>query len=196
MIIGISGKRGSGKDMLAKYLVPYGFEVRSFAQTLKSEVRELFKLTKEHTDGELKESHTCYIKSIWPEDAGPEDTCVVKLWTPREIMIAYGQFFRQFDKDWWIKRTLLSIDQNSRIVVPDVRFKNEADYIKRMGGVLIRLERKLELNIYKTQLHDVSETELDKYENFDFVLDANHNIYPTDLQNFAVTIVRNIGVIS
>ncbi len=72
-------------------------------------------------------------------------------WTPRDIMIQYGQFFRRFDKDYWVKKTFDKIQQirtfqnygaDVRISISDVRFRNEADYIKQQGGLLVRLTKR------------------------------------------------------
>jgi hypothetical protein len=204
ILIGISGKKGVGKDLLASILAKkYGFVNFPFAEELKSAVRRDFNLTKEHTDGELKEGNTQYIKNILPPDAGPEDTVLATMWTPREIMIKYGQFFRQFDPNWWVNKTFDKINaipcfisNNSllRITISDVRFKNEADYIKSQGGILVRLNRPIDLNIYKTVSTDISETDLDNYKGFDLVLPQEYNIDPTDLDSFADAVMTYVEV--
>lgn len=200
ILIGISGKKGVGKDLLASYFNKnYGFVNIPFAFELKEAVRRDFDFTTEHTDGKLKESPTQFIS----EKVHFLDIDEIKTvyWTPREIMIAYGQFFRQFDPLWWVKKAFNKIDRvcslyndsnELRFTISDVRFKNEADYIKSKGGLLIRLERKPELNIYKEQSLDISETDLDNYEHFDFKLDADNNITPLDLSRFANGIMDNI----
>lgn len=185
ILIGIAGKRGTGKDLLASFFKQkYGFINIPFAQELKESVRRDFNLTKEHTDGGLKEHVTNY-----------------KPFSPRDIMIAYGQFFRQFDKLWWVKKTFQKIGlidsmhpspQDVRVTISDVRFKNEADYIKEQGGILIRLERKPELNIYKGISTDVSECDLDDYEGFDFRMSANENINPQDLSDLSYTVMETV----
>lgn len=202
ILIGISGKKGSGKDLLASYLKSkYGFVNIPFAKELKSAVRRDFNLTLEHTDGLLKESKTEYISNIVHAVNG----MVIRTdyWTPREIMIAYGQFFRQFDKDYWVKKTFNKIQEirmfhnygsDARVTISDVRFKNEADYIKSQDGILVRLERKPELNVYKDVSNDISETDLDDYKNFDLVLPEESNITPEDLSKFADGIMRHIEV--
>lgn len=194
ILIGISGKRGVGKDLLASFLAKkYGFVNVPFASTLKEEVRKTFGLTFDHTDGRLKESPTNY-----------ESFYRGTKWTPREIMISYGQFFRKFDPLWWVKRTFKRIQDiqtfhqygdAARISISDVRFKNEADYIKEQGGFLVRLERKPELNIYKELIEDLSEIDLDNYDKFDLRLSAEENILPDDLKNFADDVMGYIGAI-
>lgn len=186
ILIGISGKRGTGKTLLASFLKQqYGFVDMPFAEELKTGVRCDFGLTKAHTDGALKEL---------PLPNG---------FTPREIMIRYGQFFRQFDKNWWVNKVFhrinsipcfISNNAIVRVTISDVRFKNEADYIKQQGGLLVRLNRPQELNIYKTQSNDLSETELDGYKDFDIELPEENNKTPEDLKEFANVIMKYIEV--
>lgn len=203
ILLGISGKRGAGKDLLASYFVnKYGFLKVSFAEELKRQVREHFNLTTEHTDGALKEVMLAdYLKGKYHDSMG---NLVIEYWTPRDIMVAYGQFFRQFDRDWWIKQAFKKIEgfevmaergvatNYARFVISDLRFKNEAEAIKEKGGIVVRLERKPELNIYKGALTDVSETDLDDYD-FDLTLGKDANIGPEDLEKFADTIMDAYG---
>lgn len=174
MIIGISGKRGSGKDTLAKFLIETGYTKVSFASPLKAHVRDFFSWTTEHTDGALKET----VDPTWNV-------------SPRQVMIAVGQFYRTFDPLFWVKQAFKNIPVNT--VISDVRFINEADYIRANGGIIVRLERKSELNIYKGVIDDVSETQLDNYQ-FDVVLDAEKNINLTDLQNLAKELHNKYGM--
>jgi hypothetical protein len=67
-------------------------------------------------------------------------------------------------------------------LVTDVRFKNEAEYIKRMGGKIIRIEapeRNKNLIIRQKldplTINHISETDLDKYYGFDLILDNDYN---------------------
>lgn len=198
LIIGVSGKKGSGKDTLANILVKkYGFIKRSFAEALKSGVRKDFDLTKDHTDGKLKELPTKFINTKYHQSDGCLKT---EYWTPRDIMVEYGQFFRKFNPNYWVDSVfdnLKHIDPFKnypkliRVVISDVRFKNEADRIREEGGYVARLDRKLELNIYKTISDDVSETDLDNYTP-DFLLSEHQNINPNDLEKFADYFMRNI----
>ncbi len=172
MIVGISGKRGAGKDTLASYLVDrHRFVQLSLARSLKSRVAHDFSLTA----GQLERPE---LKEIPIPLLGK---------TPRQIMIAYGQFFRSIDPNFWIKALdLKEAEKYHRLVcISDVRFKNEADYIRALGGIVVRLERKPELNVYgPTPILDISETDLDDYL-FDMTLPAESNIDKADLDKFA-----------
>lgn len=184
-ILGISGKRGAGKDLLANILHYRGFRNFPFAGALKEKVRQDFQLTKEQTDGKLKEVPTKLVRMPnSPESTDPNHG----FWTPRQIMIEYGQFFRQFDKDFWVRKVFESLKaqpDNSLITISDVRFKNEANYIKEQGGFLIRLERNPKLNMYGEPIDDISEKDLDNYDGFDYIVPQEHNETPQDLERVA-----------
>lgn len=192
IVVGISGKRGAGKDLLGKYLGYHKFKTMPFAGELKDRVRRDFGLSKEQTDGSAKEQPTKLLREIIsPESTDPRS----EYWTPRQIMIAYGQFFRQFDNLYWVKKVFDKIKAgapNELIAITDVRFKNEADYVKQQGGFLVRLERRPELNIYKGVINDPSETELDDYTGFDLKLEQHENETPQDLEKFAYKIVEHL----
>lgn len=73
-------------------------------------------------------------------------------------------------------------------IITDVRFPNEAEAIKDRGGILIRVNRdriKIRDNMYihreeYNKLHNIieheSETALDNYENWDYVINNNDSI--------------------
>ncbi len=180
-LIGVSGKRGSGKDTLANYLVrTYGFTKLSFAALLKQHVRDFFGMTVEHTDGPLKEIvDERYSKS------------------PRQIMIAIGQFYRSFDPDFWIKAAFKDIDPNKDYVISDLRFKNEANYLRNVqGATIVRLNRYKNLNIYGSEeINDISETDLDDYV-FDLVIPTERNVDLKDIASTAdlINSMKGLGV--
>lgn len=179
MIIGISGKRGAGKDLLGGILVYHGVKRFSFAGSLKDECKRLFNIGEEHVNGNLKE--------VPQEKLGNH--------SPRELMIDFGQFARKFSLNgmfwvnWLYNNKLAQLAPDQLACVTDVRFKNEADFIRNKGGIIIRLERKPELNIYKGVINDPSETELDDYK-FDMVLPAEKNINPSSLERFAYEVKK------
>lgn len=181
-ILGISGKRGTGKSLLAKCLVEIGWRELSFASALKRRVREDFGLTIDQTDGILKEEPTEYQPFTVPL-------------TPRDIMIAYGQFFRSVDRDFWVKQAWRHIEQipaNIPVVIPDVRFLNEVSFLKAKGAMIVRLERDPKLSIYKGEINDPSECELDNYDGFDMIVPQEANQFPEDL-SFLAKRIQSIG---
>ena len=170
ILLAISGKRKSGKSFLADMLADgYGFKHLSFAKTLKAKLREDLGLSVLHTDGELKEVPL-------PEYGNK---------TPRELMIEFGGFYRTLDPMFWVKqlrKELLQTPQAqiARYVIADLRFKNEANWVKEHGGKIIRLNR--DESLTGPNIDDQSETDLDSYDKFDLVIPAHRNRDVSDMK--------------
>ena len=62
--------------------------------------------------------------------------------TPRELLQWFGTDImrKQFDNNFWINQ--MKLDMKTNIVISDIRFKNEAEFIKKNNGVIIKVERK------------------------------------------------------
>jgi len=181
LILGISGKRGTGKSTLANSLRNRaGFEEISLAAPLKEMVRRDLGLTIDQTDGPFKEAPTQYRRTDG------------SFFTPRDIMIRVGTLYRSFDPQFWVKKAFSNLTDGGLYVVSDVRFANECNAIKELGGLLVRIDRSQDLNIFKAALDDLSETELDAWGKWDFKLDARDNKNISDLTRFADSIVSAI----
>jgi hypothetical protein len=184
-VIGVSGKARAGKDTLFSIAARNGYTWLSFAEELKTRVRRDFPfLTKEHTDGALKEVPL-------PELSG---------YSTRDLLIDYGTgLFRKYDNDYWVKAfvaKLKALPADAKVMVTDVRFPNEAEALKSVGGLLLRLERHPDRDSMvseKTKL-SVSETALDDYKGFDYVLPGEHNRVPGDLERFWLCVMDNSTV--
>jgi hypothetical protein len=189
LLLGISGKRGVGKTLLGTILAEeHGFQLFSFAEALKTHCKQAFGLTSEQTDGILKEAPT-NIPRLWV--TGPQGSVPVSYWTPRDLMISVGQFYRGIDENFWVKRIMSDAKGSSLGAIHDVRFKNEAKTILDAGGFLVRLERDPELNVYKGTNTDSSETELDTWP-FHFTIGADRNINRASLEVFAREILSDV----
>jgi hypothetical protein len=100
---------------------------------------------------------------------------VLRKTTPRDIMIILGTDFGRdkINNNIWIGATLNKINRSINSIVTDVRFKNEADSIRKAGGIIVRVNRpehkRFEGKI-KPEKEHYSETDLDEYD-FDYVLD-------------------------
>ena len=169
-IIGLSGKAGAGKNLAASLLSgmvqPRSNVQFSLAAPLKKHVREAFQLTEEQTDG-CKKNEPCDVINVY---GAP--------YTPRELMIKVGQFYRSLVPTFWVDVLIRSIQQRPEVqvaFVTDVRFPNEADAIHAAGGLIIRLQRDRDLLIQGAHEADVSETSLDNYDKFDHVISAEQN---------------------
>lgn len=90
---------------------------------------------------------------------------------------------RVFGETFWIDRMFDKVGPADRIVVPDVRYRNEADEIRARGGVLIRINRP-----GRVAAGHVSETELVDFD-WDEEFDNKGSI--ADLQATVVAFVKN-----
>lgn len=170
VLLGLSGKRRSGKTTLARELEKFGWKHYSLAAELKRMMREEFGLTEEQTDGSLKET-------VDPRYGK----------TPRQMMIEFGKAKRDEDPAYWIKRvmdTMLKAPQAQmqKAVISDVRFLNEGEWIYNHGGYVVRLEREEEFT--GKPIDDPSECELDHYD-FDFIVEAKFNRTMEDIYDTA-----------
>ena len=117
MLIGLLGKARCGKDVLADHLVGHGFVKCHFATPLKDACRVLFDLSEDQLHGDAKDAHDPRLGT-----------------TPRRIMQVFGT-------DVMRARFERSHSHGGDVVVADVRFANEVEAIKRLGGVVIKVER-------------------------------------------------------
>lgn len=160
ILIGISGKKMSGKDALCnsirKVTVKFSTQRIAFADALKEEVAQ-----------------ACGVSVQFIEDNKSQFRPILQWW---------GTDFRRKYQgdDYWVKRALGKINEAydkgvNLVIVPDVRFKSEAETIKSVGGYLVRIAR-------PTQLIDghISETELDDYKGFDYVVINNGTLDDLD----------------
>jgi hypothetical protein len=170
-IVGLSGKASSGKTSVANYLAKhYGYTHLALAIPLKNLCKEHFALTDEQVHGKLKE--------VVDERYGV---------SPRQILINTGRFYRSIDPMFWVKKLrgelLNTLQAQTRVfVISDVRFPNEAEWIRTYGGINVRLERPIEQRGF--ELDDESETALDSY-NFDLRIPESSNVDLDDIPKIA-----------
>lgn len=133
-IIGITGLARSGKDTLAEYLVnDHGFIKLSFAAPIRAFVADITGLpVSAMEDGPEKEQPLDWLNGQ----------------TPRRLMQTVGTEWgrEMIDRDLWVKVVAQKIRQARQagatgVVVSDVRFDNEAEFIREWGGEVVRVVR-------------------------------------------------------
>lgn len=155
-LIGLIGKKGSGKDTFAGFLRAHGGYARvAFADPLKEVALGIDPWV--GAVGQPAERLSSIVNSVGWDSAKalPE---------VRHLLQNLGVAIRNLDAGFWLGRGMATAsayrkDQGRPTVFTDVRFKNEAKAIERAGGRLIRVVRP---GIDSTDSH-VSETELDDY---------------------------------
>lgn len=141
MIIGICGLIGSGKGTVADILVEqHNYEKLSFADKLKDGVSSVFGWNREMLEGDTDESRKWREEAdkFWTEETG-------ETITPRLILQLFGTDCMRngfFDGIWvsLVKQELLKNKQKN-YVIPDVRFENEANMIRSLGGKICQVRR-------------------------------------------------------
>lgn len=152
VIIGIIGNKQVGKDTFADLLCKhYNYKKYSFADPLKRTCKELYDLTDDQlTDPILKET----LDDRWNK-------------TPRQILQFIGtDIVRNYiGEDFWINRfnNWLLGETSKRIVVPDIRFKNELEAVIKKNAIVIKIER---CNKHSLDSH-ISENDLNNHKDFD-----------------------------
>ena len=157
IVIGISGKKKCGKSLMADYIrtiFPDRAHIVSFADALKQEVALAagvdVKYINDHKDDF------------------------------RLILQGWGTNFRRrhCGEDYWIKRLYKScIDISVKspdaiILIPDVRFRNEAAAILNIKGMLVRINR----NECDIDDQHPSEVELDSWTRYDYIINNDGTI--------------------
>ena len=192
-IVGISGKARVGKDTLGRYIIEEFinkhnrvFKQVAFADAVKLMCKKYFDLSDEQLWGLEKEKTTTYLK---PGKIACSNN-LADYWTPREIMQHIGGLFRKIDPNFWINYLYKNLLGAGSFVITDVRYTNEADFIKEHNGFLIRITRELSEDIHNMQ-HE-SEVDLDNYllEKYDVVVDNNGSL--VDLRRIASEVVAAI----
>lgn len=168
MIIGLSSRCLGGKDTIADLLIDNNIIKRkeSFARQLKLICSNLFNIElSEFYDNKPGESSIIVNEDISELIPSLKDRIGTKL-SNREILQYFGtEIVRKFHSESWVNATMNSISCDEDVVIPDLRFVNEAKAIKDRGGILIRLLRN------PKNLDHISETELDDYDGFDIICD-------------------------
>jgi hypothetical protein len=161
-LIGLVGKKQSGKDTIAQHLIDeYGFVRYAFADPIKEACQVIFGFTNEQCWGKEKEIIDPYWKI-----------------TPRKVFQLFGTELFQFElpkyapeladigRTFWAYRFIRWYEQQLekspeiKVVITDVRFPFEADIINSLGGTLVRITR-------PEQVHNdshASEVEMDNIQ--------------------------------
>lgn len=135
-IIGITGRKYNGKDTLGKFFIERMKYTRlAFADPLKEACRCIFGFTEEQLYGNEKEINDKY----WQV-------------TPRKVLQyvgtdlmrdQLGDIIPHIGQDIWIEvvRKKILDFPDVCFVITDVRFPNEINMIKQLGGINIRVSR-------------------------------------------------------
>jgi len=139
-VIGLTGRKRSGKDTIGRHLIEkYGFVRVAFADALKEACKTIFGFSDEQVYGdELKDIEDEYWGHL-----------------PREILQVVGTelfrdelpyWCRNITSDVWVRSVERKIQNlqkegHTRFVITDVRYPNEVDFVKKKNGKVWKIIR-------------------------------------------------------
>lgn len=130
-IVGLTGRARSGKDTVADMLKDaYSVKTVAFADPIRAALRAMLGLTDEHFSGKLKEVPIDWLGK-----------------SPRQLMQTLGTEWGRglINEDIWLLIAGRKIDSikwyGEHAVITDVRFENEATYIREKGGQIWHVVR-------------------------------------------------------
>jgi len=155
--LGLVGRAGAGKDTSVDVLAKtHGFARLAFADPIRVEIAKSFGIdSRMLTTRHLKERPTValaigrsndqrfisHMVSVGIDPARPR--------SPRDIMILWGaEYRRQVDgNNYWMLKIHESVEQlhrdgHRRIAFTDVRYLDEAEFVRSLGGALWRIRRR------------------------------------------------------
>lgn len=157
-LIGLCGRAEAGKDTCADVLqAAYDFQRIAFADALREEISHSFGVDlRELLRRDTKEIRNPAL-AIGRSDDGrfiaimaSTGVCISSPRSPREITRWWGtEYRRKLDGEhYWVQRARDRLDSAfrrgaRRVVFTDVRFPNEAEFIRSYGGQVWRLRRAL-----------------------------------------------------
>lgn len=155
MIVGLVGKKHSGKSSSAKYLhESKGYRIVSFAEPLKMMLKVFLKYRGCPDDlawrmlwGDLKEAPSPYFNGK------------TSRWAQQTLGTEWGR--ELIDPYLWTNAWQDHIEtaRYESVVIDDVRFQTEVDRIRELGGICIRINRPGDERAIPTDLHP-SETNI------------------------------------
>ena len=150
MIIGITGlskegkSRGSGKDtvgLMLQYLIAHPeYEHHHYDAMEYDEYPTYSTYSLAHPAKNIAAKLTNTDRKLW--DTVWKDNAVIGNESPREYLIKLCSHLRGFDDSWFLKH----IPNQKNIIITDVRFKIEYDYIRNNNGMVLCVQHDIHEN--------------------------------------------------
>lgn len=177
MIVGLSGYARSGKDEAAKALVSHGYRRVAFADALRNILYVTNPLIPRQDFHVVERLRSIVDNLGWDDakDTYPEIRRLLQVLGTeggREIM----------GENIWVETAFKDVSPGDDVVLTDVRFMNEGDYIKSLGGAVIKVVRE---GFGPVNAH-ISDNAMESYE-FDYTINNNGTVQ--DLHDEVLSIV-------
>jgi len=142
MLIAIHGFKQSGKDTLANVLVSeFGYTKVAFADRLKQALHVIFEVPKKQLWGSDHDKQQL-TKVAWSDLSGIEraERDHPNFLSVRELMQIFAtEICRSKIPSIWYK--YLNLEESERLVISDLRFENEAAFLRVHRALLIKVKR-------------------------------------------------------
>lgn len=154
MLLGFAGRAGSGKDTCAALLARHGFTAVAFADALREEVAEAWRVdlrmltdrgTKEYAIPALAIANCGDGEFVVAMDLLGHDVLAPR--SARWVLQRWGtEYRRTANSNYWIDQALQRIARLRasgwhRICITDARFPNESEVIVSLGGEVVQVVR-------------------------------------------------------
>jgi hypothetical protein len=180
-IIGLSAKQHCGKSTLAQLLVKrfHMYKIMAVGDELKKDCSERFEVPLAWFHSQEGKRFEVKIKKHIEKVDGHRIEVPAATMTVRNLMTWWGTDVvrKEVDDLYWLKKLVASIGDKGHVIIEDVRFYNEAEYVRKAGGLLIRLEPYEGRGKIRGDGH-ISEIALDDYEYFDLVVSPAFGTLP------------------
>ena len=200
--ISFSGKICSGKDTMGEYFkktFPNAIQL-SFGNELKNEAQNFIdniKKDKNYKPEDMTEEVYNKLKKIAINTKNNTRDHTEEM---RIVLQTYGtEYRRALNKNYWVNKVKKIIEDNpdDLFYITDARFINEIEMLESLGTFLVKLDvseeeqlRRLEfrdsIKRKQTELKHSSETELDLFDRYDFIIDTSYK----DSQDIFFDIMR------
>lgn len=134
MIIGFCGLAGAGKDTAAAHLVErHGYRRIAFADPMRVALERLDPFVQIGA-AHLRLSHIVAARG-WHEAKKEPDV--------RRLLQRFGTEVgrEMMGEDVWVDMALRGVAPGDRVAITDVRFPNEAAAVRRLGGIVVEVQR-------------------------------------------------------
>jgi len=137
MIIGVTGKKGAGKDTTAFYIQKtYHYHKMSLADPIKQACNIIFGWSNDVWEHGVKE--------IVDEEFGISPRQAAQHlgtnWAQIELCDTFPKFSETTGRNLWANLLIKNAKKYDNVVVADVRFLHEVELIRNHGGMILKIE--------------------------------------------------------
>lgn len=176
LVVGLGYEANSGKDACVKHLMALysGSKIihTSFARELRYEIHnEMYDVMADHRCSSSEALQAMCERERVEFDPFASKSEMDPFGKQRRLLQAWGMRQRAIDPFYWIHKVAqeISSSQADLVLISDLRFVNEAEFIRDRGGKTIKVHRPIKDKLEGHAAKHVSEHELADYA-FDYTI--------------------------